>query len=100
MMKITIENSTKVILVDDKEFHRTQMYHWWADEKNRISNEQRTSIGRFILNLHKNNPIEVDHKDLNRLNNQKFNLRHATRSQQIANMAKRESDAATSYKGI
>ncbi len=79
----------KDILVDDEDFERIRYFNWTPNRiKTRIVlacniDGKTTSIGRYILNYE--GPLEVDHIDGDPWNNQKKNLRLATRSQQMMN---------------
>jgi hypothetical protein len=56
------------------------------------------SMHAFIMG--RRDGLEIDHKDRNGLNNQRDNLRWATRSQNAANMPKRKSTSPSKYKGV
>lgn len=70
-------------LIDDDDYERVKKYEWYLSRGHNIQNKDGITIGRFILNY--SGPLEVDHKDRNIKNNQKENLRLATRQQQLAN---------------
>jgi len=85
-------------LVDDEDFEWLSMFSWRVS-RTRLVNYARTSkynkttkkvdsanMHRIILNAPEN--MEVDHIDGNGLNNQKCNLRFATRSQNTCNIKK------------
>jgi hypothetical protein len=94
------------ILVDDDNYEDLMQYNWnlspigyarrsvWADGKNSVE-----YMHRRIMDAPRGS--DVDHKDLNRINNQKSNLRLATRSENMANMRKIKNPTARSkYKGV
>ncbi len=57
------------------------------------------NMARIIMGLYSDDGMEIDHKNLNRLDNRKTNLRICTRSQNMAN--KRPIKNKTSaYKGV
>jgi len=101
-MKEIILSQGKVALVDDEDFDRVSVHKWFV---NRIGNTNYVSrnlsrgktqtLHRFLcpgIRL-------VDHKDGNGLNNQKFNLRPANRSQNGANSVK-QSGRSSKFKGV
>lgn len=79
------------MLVDTEDLQKLSIYKWYAYDWGgdrmyafaRI-NGRWTRMHRFIMNA-SNPEIFIDHKDRNGLNNQKSNLREATRSQNNAN---------------
>ena len=97
-----------VALVDDEEFDRLRLFHWsitkmkcnhiYAQRKYfKIDGIPQPSLmHRLILNVPKDK--QIDHKDGNGLNNQKENLRIASRSQNQAN-SKSES-GKSKFKGV
>jgi len=103
----------KVALVDDDDYEQLIMHKWHAHKCTKTFYACRTiypngrksarliMMHRQILGLPfiEKNSIEVDHKDLNGLNNQKQNLRLATDSKQARNHSHR-SDSTSPYKGI
>lgn len=99
----------KVALVDDEDFDRVSQFKWCASkhpQKNsiiwyavrtvRISRTAKTvRMHRFILPGY----AEIDHCDCNGLNNQKFNLRPATSSNNKANRRK-SVHCSSKFKGV
>lgn len=109
MKKIKLTQN-KYTLVDDEDFKKLNQFKWFArkDSKSGIFYVARNSktikgkrhmvhMHREIMNVLKN--IDIDHKDGNGLNNQKNNLRLATRSQNNMNQKKRK-DNISGFKGV
>lgn len=85
-----------VALVDDEDYERASQYKWFAQINRKTVYAQRSTprvegkqgvqlLHRFLLNLPGGHNPEVDHKDRNGLNCQKYNLRTATRQQNCCN---------------
>lgn len=78
-------------VVDDEDFDHLNQWKWTAvRNKKRVYAErkaQRSSIRmhRYLLGAH--SETQIDHRDLNGLNNQKSNLRVCTRSENQCNRA-------------
>lgn len=80
----------KFALVDDEDFDRVNQYKWRYDNGYAVRTthgshkmRKKISMHHFIMNTLE--CIETDHRDLNRSNNQKYNLRTCTTSQNQAN---------------
>ena len=56
---------------------------WWSKRATRM--RDRTYLHRIIMGLEKGNPLTVDHRDRDPLNNRRSNLRIATQSQNSQN---------------
>ena len=84
-------------LVDDRDFVKLNKYKWQAEvqpdtvyamRRPRIDGKSVTiKMHRQIMNTPKG--IDTDHRDRNGLNNQRYNLRKCTRTQNNANSKKR-----------
>lgn len=100
-----------VAFVDDEDYERVSQFKWCA----LVRSQERTAIyaarnsgasghkttilmHRFILGCKE----RVDHEDRNGLNNQRYNLRTATGSQNCGNQAKkrRAGGSASPFKGV
>jgi len=75
----------KVALVDDEDFARLSEYHWYFDVHGyaRCSTPRKIYMHRLIMN--EPDGEQVDHKNQNKLDNRKENLRTCTRSQNASN---------------
>lgn len=106
MRRIYPTNFKLPILVDDADYEDLKQYSWnvtktgyarrttWADGK-----PGAEYLHRRIMKAPKGS--DVDHIDQNRFNNQKSNLRLATRSQNMANLALHKKKSSKSkYKGV
>lgn len=107
MKIITLSNNKGEVLVDDEDFEWLDKYDWYlmrgkkvnyayAYGKN-IKGSPKFLIHRLILNAPKG--IDVDHINGDGLNNQKCNLRLATRSQNLINRNK-QSNNTSGIKGV
>ncbi len=101
-----------VAMVDDEDFDRVSMYRWYPVTKGRVvyartylrkkekNGGKRISMHALLLPVSEG--FTVDHVDGNGLNNQRSNLRPATKAQQLQNCPKhntaRKLDSA--YKGV
>lgn len=97
----------RVALVDDEDFEELNRFKWFAHRWRHgwyaKRNLQRVEGKRPFLSMHcqimgKISGLEMDHRDGNGLNNQKDNLRFATRSQNMAN--RKPSPKSSKYKGV
>lgn len=96
----------KVAIVDDADFEWLNQWkrnyydgYAWRNAPRRIDGTRpgRISMHRQIMNDPKG--LEIDHKDLNKLNNQRGNLRVATRGQNQSN-TKIYKNNKSGYKGV
>lgn len=100
-------------LVDDEDFEFLNQWKWHAFKRKYTHYVVRKDSGkghnrdkvpviwmhRVILGLQFDNPLMGDHKNMNGLDNQKINLRIATRSQNTINRP-RVYTGSSKYKGI
>ena len=98
-----------VALVDDDDFERVSAFKWSVSVrrgKHKTYTHAHRHVGpkkdRTTLSLHTfimghHHGMMIDHADGNGLNNQKYNLRVATRGQNVANSQRR--DNAKKYRG-
>ena len=106
----------QVALVDDEDYERINKYKWLAkyDKKMNSYYATRTNylrengklkkenvvMTRFIMNVN-DSKIQIDHiVSGDTLNNQKFNLRAATPSQNQQNQRKQRRQKSSKYKGV
>lgn len=112
-MKEIIINSKKYgqknVTVDDVDYDYLNQFKWYiqksrntfyAERHSSSVNGKRTSIKmhRVILNITQSE-ILCDHEDHNGLNNQRYNIRAATKSQNNANRLSR-AKSTSSYLGV
>lgn len=99
MRTIQIQNSIRLIVIDDEDFERVNKFKWYLGNRSIMgrTGSKVEYLGRFILNY--TGRQSVDHADKNIFNNQKSNLRIATASQQGANRGLNRNNTS-GYKGI
>jgi len=106
-MKVILLNHGKVTFVDDEDFEWLNQWKWHAKKYHRTWYAQR---GGFINNrqmtifMHREilkTPLgkETDHKDGDGLNNQRENLRPATKAQNRQNQRPQEG-CTSGFKGV
>lgn len=114
--EIKLTNSDRVVLVDDEDYERLSKYKWRlethgyvvrgrlkSDDKRHPSNIR---LHREIFGLFKRNgtwDITVDHKNQDKLDNRKENLRTCSNSQNLYNKGKesrKKEDSHSIYKGV
>lgn len=95
-MKIVPLTQGKVALVDDEDYERVIQFHWYANKGRYTWYARNMSLGylhNFILGAN------IDHRNGDGLNNQKFNLRFCSQSQNNQNARKR-SNTSSQFKGV
>lgn len=103
MKKIPLTKG-KFALVDDADFEWLNQWKWYAQKRNNGDTAARRH-GRKIIAMHRfilgitDPKIVVDHKDHNILNNQRYNIRGATISQNNANIRSHK-DSTSKYLGV
>jgi hypothetical protein len=94
----------KTALVDDEDFGWLSQYKWyfdryaWRYEKNVDGSRRRVAMHREVLGLSFGDGVEVDHRDRNKLNNQKGNLRKGRRKDNNGN--RNGVDGTSKFKGV
>jgi len=104
MRILKLTNSPIPILVDDEDYAELRLFAWrllpgkgyvvrsvWSNGKSTLE-----YLHRRIMNAPKG--MDVDHRDISAFNNQKSNLRLATRSQNMANSPRQSGHSK--YKGV
>lgn len=92
----------KVALVDDADYEWLMQWKWYAQERGSgLTYAGLPSGGPYMHRLIMNAPkgMQVDHCDLNGLNNQRNNLRLASQSQNLANRQKQKNNHS-GFKGV
>lgn len=106
----------KIALVDDKDYHYLSQFSWHAHAAEKGDTEifyaSRNALvhegkGRRIIHMHREilgidgeGPhVLSDHEDGDRLNNQRYNLRVATHSQNVSNSV-RKGPYSSIFKGV
>jgi hypothetical protein len=113
-----VKAAGRVALVDDEDYELVMQRRWWVLESRRPSgsmagpyayfgtgsSRRRDRVFTFMHRLILPGVPEIDHKDGDGLNNQRSNLRPATRTQNNANGPKRRTHAgrptSSRFKGV
>jgi len=102
-------NKGEIILVDDEDFYKVNKYTWFINaqgypqsrlpRKESLDRTQKqVKLHRLLLDL--TDPlIQVDHKNMNKLDNRRSNLRVCTNSENQANIKVHKRNK-TGYKGV
>lgn len=98
MKKILLTNSNKKVLVDDEDYERLRQHSWYYDKATGSIFHSCTFLVRMSHKIIQTDK-HIDHKDGNRLNHQKANLRECTCSQNNQNRRKRK-NSSSMYKGV
>lgn len=95
-MKEIVLSKGDIAFVDEEDYEYLSQHKWYLSNGYAIS-EKRVKMHRMIL---KAAPGQlIDHQDRNKLNNQKYNIRIATKYQNVHNQQKRE-NTINKYKGV
>jgi hypothetical protein len=97
MKTIELAKQKGIALVDDEDFEKLSKIHW------RLSTDgyatTRLSVGMHRMVIGAKPGQQVDHINMNKLDNRKENLRLCTHSQNKMNM-NAQSNSTTGYKGV
>ncbi len=101
MREIPIKNRKNLkILVDDEDYEVVNKYIWYANSKNSVNAFGGQGIFIHLLHLIVDKTKMWDHRDRNKLNFQKDNLRPTTLQLNMANTAKFKHKTSSKYKGV
>ena len=98
----------KIAMVDDEDFENLNNYKWFAykDFETFYARRSYTENGiKHTIDMHRqilklsDSKIQVDHADCNGLNNQRFNIRECTNSQNRMNVRSAQ-NTSSKYKGV
>lgn len=100
MKKIALSNSPEFAIVDDDIYEKVKGKSWTLQSSGYV----RTFSGKRVIYLHRlvmsaKAGQEIDHKDRNKLDCRRKNLRFATRSQQGKNRGPKK-NGTSRYKGV
>jgi hypothetical protein len=101
MKELTLENSNKVVIVDDHNFGVLSKFRWYAlGRDGHIYRMVKQGLWESLPNTIFGKPGMYDHKDLNQLNNLESNLRPSNYSLNNANRTKIRFKCTSKYKGV
>lgn len=87
--------------VDDEDYDRV-IQHCWIHSENGYAmgrvGDAHAYLHKFVMNC--TDDVQVDHRDRDRLNCQKDNLRPATTQQNNCNAPKPQTENGTGYRGV
>jgi len=97
MKKLILTNSIKIVLIDDEDYELISKYNWYLAggyAATRIGDDACVKMHQLILGSF------VDHKNRNKLDNRRTNLRFATGTQNNANRGKVGKSPTSQFKGV
>jgi len=102
--EIKLTNSASIALVDDEDLPLVAQYQWRIHSDGYVVYQQPNRkvlwLHRVILRLSDDDPRISDHKDGNRLDNRKSNLRPATHAQNGINRGPNNAPKTSKFKGV
>lgn len=97
-MKTIKLSNNRVAIVDDIDYSKVSKYRWYLNAGGYVQCESPyLLLHRKILNAPKG--THVDHKNRNKLDNRRYNLRLCSRSQNSHNSPKRKNNTS-GFKGV
>lgn len=100
MRRIKLKKCNKYTIIDDIDYDLVSKYDWYLDSAGYALgtvNNKRIRLHRFLLQP--NNKEQVDHKDQNKLNNRRNNLRICSQNENARN-SKFRSHNTSGYRGV
>jgi len=103
-MKLIQLSAGLYAMVDDEDFEALNAHKWSAAKRKHTHYAVRTLTGGRLVYMHRvilgaAPGTDTDHVDRNGLNNQRSNLRNATRQQNLLNRGKRKGTASI-FRGV
>jgi hypothetical protein len=98
-MKVVTTFSGTSILVDDADFELVSVHKWRVANGYAITTVGKRPNRKTVLMHRLLTGMRVDHKNRNRLDNQRHNLRPATQSQNMGNRSK-STGKSSQFKGV
>ncbi len=91
-----------VVIVDDEDYEYLIQWKWHYNGgyAKRTDNKEKKSIKMHNQIINPKEGFIIDHRDGNRLNNQRLNLRECTQNKNAKNVTKKKSNATSIYKGV
>lgn len=94
----------RTALLDDSDYQKLKLFNWHAKKCNSVIRERRINGKKIIIFLHReimNAPsrMEVDHRNGDRLDNRKENLRLCSRAENNMNRPKQKNNTS-GFKGV
>jgi len=100
MKEIKLANNKGITFIDDEDYEWLNQYKWQLTDTGyaKMALKGKTKrMHRFIMK--EPDGLQIDHIDGNKLNNQKSNLRFATKSQNAMN-SKNRINTTSKFKGV
>lgn len=94
------DNQTLYTIVDDIDYYLLSKYRWYLKPRGYVAayiKDKEYLIHRFIMNPNKG--LYIDHKNHNKLDNRRSNLRICTQSENMGNSHAPNTNT-TGYKGV
>src|SRR3990167_2096609 len=103
MKKIKLSQN-KYALVDDSDFEFLNQWKWSLSSGGYAERQELKSLGGEKIRMHRliigaKEGQQADHKNMNRIDNRRGNLRICTKSQNMMNCGRRKNNTS-GYKGV
>lgn len=106
MKLIPLKNHYEFMYVDDEDYEELSKHTWHLANYNYAARPltgesgKRVYTHRYVMGLNENDGLMLDHIDMNKLNNQKNNLRISNKALNSANRGKQKGEYTSKYKGV